>query len=554
MIAESGLNDPPVIRRRRRHGCDAAVGRRLPPRAPHAADRRARRLLRGLRHGRPARQGLPPAVRVRRHVLARSARRRFGAPAERPRPAAVRRLRPEPRPGRQPRARRPAARRGTAARRVLRPAVTRSRRCSSWARSTASTRRSSSSPTTSTRRSPTATREGRRREFAQFAAFAGGGARPAGPRDVRALEADARADAGSGCTRDLLRAAAARRRGRDARGRVRSDAARSTKTATAGVQRGTRERRVDARCDELVAGRRTRPSPMDGQEVACPAALRRARSDEPEVWPGRPFPLGPTWDGEGTNFSLFSENAERVELCLFDDDDRRGAHRGHASAPRFNWHCYLPGVGPGQRYGYRVHGPYDPNDGHRFNPAKLLIDPYAKAIEGTDPLGRAPTCCPTSRPATGRDDADLEPDDEDDAPAIPKCARRRRPASTGRTTARRAARGRETVIYETHVKGFTQAPPRRPRGPARHVRRPRLRRGDRAPARRSASPRSSCCRSTTSPTRASSHDKGLSNYWGYSSIGYLAPHARLRRDRHRAASRSASSRGWSRRCTAPASR
>ena len=99
------------------------------------------------------------------------------------------------------------------------------------------------------------------------------------------------------------------------------------------------------------------------------------------MWPGQPFPLGPEWDGEGTNFSLFSENAERVELCLFDED---GSEERIEVSERtaFNWHCYLPGVGPGQRYGYRVHGPYDPETGKRFNPAKLLIDPYAKAIDG----------------------------------------------------------------------------------------------------------------------------------------------------------------------------
>ena len=102
---------------------------------------------------------------------------------------------------------------------------------------------------------------------------------------------------------------------------------------------------------------------------------------------GSPFPLGPTWDGDGTNFALFTENAERVELCLFDDDgsETRVELRDYTS---HNWHCYIPGVGPGQRYGYRVHGPYDPASGHRFNPNKLLIDPYAKSIEGPILLGR----------------------------------------------------------------------------------------------------------------------------------------------------------------------
>jgi isoamylase len=99
------------------------------------------------------------------------------------------------------------------------------------------------------------------------------------------------------------------------------------------------------------------------------------------IWPGRPFPLGATWDGEGTNFSFFSENAERVELCLFDGDDREQRYE-LTQRTAFNWHGYLPGVGPGQRYGLRVHGPWAPEHGHRFNPAKLLIDPYAKAIDG----------------------------------------------------------------------------------------------------------------------------------------------------------------------------
>ena len=138
-----------------------------------------------------------------------------------------------------------------------------------------------------------------------------------------------------------------------------------------------------------------------------------------EVWPGRPFPLGAVWDGDGTNFALFSEHAERVELCLFDSDDveerievrDRTAH---------HWPCALPGVGPGQRYAYRVHGPYDPAAGHRFNPSKLLIDPYAKAIEGGirwDAANALPYV-----PAEGDqlEDADLRPDDTDSAPAIPK--------------------------------------------------------------------------------------------------------------------------------------
>ncbi|HEX2504631.1 MAG TPA: hypothetical protein VHK22_00345, partial [Gaiellaceae bacterium] len=133
-------------------------------------------------------------------------------------------------------------------------------------------------------------------------------------------------------------------------------------------------------------------------------------------WPGRPFPLGATWDGNGTNFSLFSEHAERVELCLF---DAAGAESRVELEERtaFNWHGFLPGIGPGQRYAYRVYGPYAPADGHRFNAAKLLIDPYAKAIEGPvrwDAANVYPY-------VPGGVDADLVPDGEDDAAAIPKC-------------------------------------------------------------------------------------------------------------------------------------
>src|SRR5919197_2371829 len=126
-----------------------------------------------------------------------------------------------------------------------------------------------------------------------------------------------------------------------------------------------------------------------------------------EVWPGDTFPLGATWDGRGTNFSLFSENATRVELCLFDDQgtEERIELRERTA---FNWHCYLPGVGPGQRYGYRVHGRYAPAEGHRFNAAKLLLDPYAKSIEGPIRFdaGNVLPYVPTGAP-----DADLEPDD-----------------------------------------------------------------------------------------------------------------------------------------------
>src|SRR5690349_8270287 len=99
------------------------------------------------------------------------------------------------------------------------------------------------------------------------------------------------------------------------------------------------------------------------------------------VWPGNPFPLGATYDGSGTNFSLYSDVAERVELCLFDDaGNEERVELTEQTA--LNWHVYLPGVGPGRRYGYRVHGEWAPEQGRRANPNKLLLDPYAKAVEG----------------------------------------------------------------------------------------------------------------------------------------------------------------------------
>src|SRR3954470_2287534 len=100
-----------------------------------------------------------------------------------------------------------------------------------------------------------------------------------------------------------------------------------------------------------------------------------------EVWPGSPYPLGATYDGAGTNFAVFSEAADGVELCLFDADGNE-TRVPLTERDALAWHIYLPRVGPGQRYGYRVHGPYEPEHGHRFDASKLLIDPYAKALEG----------------------------------------------------------------------------------------------------------------------------------------------------------------------------
>ena len=174
-----------------------------------------------------------------------------------------------------------------------------------------------------------------------------------------------------------------------------------------------------------------------------------------ESWPGRPFPLGATWDGGGTNFSLFSEHAEWIELCLFDDDGEESRVEMTQRQAQ-NWHCYVPGVSPGQRYGFRVHGPYAPLEGHRFNASKLLIDPYAKAIEGVVDWSDSERLLPYI--VDGTEDADLEPHHQDDAAAIPKSIviddafiwEGDRPPRVPFSN---------TVIYETHVKGFTMKHP-----------------------------------------------------------------------------------------------
>jgi glycogen operon protein len=239
----------------------------------------------------------------------------------------------------------------------------------------------------------------------------------------------------------------------------------------------------------------------------------------PEAWPGTPFPLGPTWNGNGTNFSLFSENATRVELCLFDDDDRETRIEVHERTA-FNWHCYLPDVGPGQRYGYRVHGPYEPAHGHRFNPAKLLLDPYAKAIEGAVDWDRA-NVLPYI--PTGSDDADLQADDEDSIEAMPKCVVVD-PSFDWEGDAPLRHPWHETIIYEAHVKGFTKLD-ERVRDDLRgtyaglasdsaieHLRSLGVTAVELLPIHHIVD-------------ESFLHERGLTNYWGYSSIGYLAPHA-----------------------------
>jgi glycogen operon protein len=239
-----------------------------------------------------------------------------------------------------------------------------------------------------------------------------------------------------------------------------------------------------------------------------------------DAWPGRPFPLGATWDGSGTNFSVFSEHAEAVDLCLFDDADNETCVQ-MTQRRALNWHCYLPDVGPGQRYGYRVHGAYAPADGQRFNPAKLLIDPYAKAVDGIVDWAHDANVLPYV--PDGTNDADLELDDEDDAAAMPKSVviddaflwEGDRPPRIPFA---------DTVIYETHVKGFT-------------MRHPDVRedlRGTYAGLASDAAVAYLVDLGITAVELLPVHhisdeaflsERGLRNYWGYSTIGYFAPHS-----------------------------
>jgi isoamylase len=237
-----------------------------------------------------------------------------------------------------------------------------------------------------------------------------------------------------------------------------------------------------------------------------------------EVLPGEALPPGASWDGQGTNFSLFSEHADGVELCLFDDGAETRLALSQNTA--FHWHGYLPGIGPGQRYGYRVHGPWAPEDGHRFNPDKLLIDPYALAIDGTVDWSAANT---HPYPVTGKNDADLVRDEEDDAAAIPKSVVVD-PAFDWEGDERPGCSWNETVIYEVHVKGFTERMEEVPE----HLR------GTYAGLASGEAISYLSELGVTAVELLPVHhfadesflaDRGLSNYWGYSSIGFLAPHA-----------------------------
>jgi glycogen operon protein len=236
------------------------------------------------------------------------------------------------------------------------------------------------------------------------------------------------------------------------------------------------------------------------------------------VWPGLPYPLGATWDGSGTNFALFSAHAEKVELCLFDDDGRQEIAR--IAMPEYThevWHCYLPDVRAGQLYGYRVYGPYDPDRGHRFNHHKLLIDPYAKGLFGEIDWHDA-----VFGYTVGHDDEDLSFDTRDSARHMPKCVVVD-PAFTWSANPPPQTNWHDTIIYEMHVRGFTM----------RHPDVPEDARGTFGGLSTAAVVQYLEQLGVTAlellPVHAFVQDRhlierGLSNYWGYNSIGFFAVH------------------------------
>jgi isoamylase len=240
-----------------------------------------------------------------------------------------------------------------------------------------------------------------------------------------------------------------------------------------------------------------------------------------KLLPGQPYPLGASWDGNGVNFALYSENATKVDLCLFDDQNAKEEKERIElkDVTAYVWHAYLPGIKPGQLYGYRVHGPYEPEKGHRFNYNKLLIDPYAKAIAGevdwkTHVFGYQ----------FGSDQKDLSFDEQDSAPGIPKCVVIDPSFDWGNDRHPKTPWHR-TVIYEVHVKGATKLHPAIPeelRGTYAGI---------------ASEPFINHLKDLgiTAIELLPVHDflndkhlvdKGLSNYWGYNTTNFFSPTSR----------------------------
>ncbi|HSR84417.1 MAG TPA: glycogen debranching protein GlgX [Streptosporangiaceae bacterium] len=234
------------------------------------------------------------------------------------------------------------------------------------------------------------------------------------------------------------------------------------------------------------------------------------------AWPGVSYPLGATYDGVGTNFALYSEAADQVELCLFEGPAGQDGEERIAltEVDGYIWHGYLHGVGPGRRYGFRVHGDYHPAAGQRCNPAKLLLDPYAKAISGHVQWGQ-----PVFGYRFGHDD---EPDHSDSAPFVPRCVVANPYFDWGNDRQPRTPY-HQSVIYETHVRGLTRL----------HPAVPPEQRGTYAGLANPAIIEHLLNLGVTAVELMPVHqfvgdgflvERGLSNYWGYNTIGFFAPH------------------------------
>ena len=241
-----------------------------------------------------------------------------------------------------------------------------------------------------------------------------------------------------------------------------------------------------------------------------------------QVWPGRPTPLGATWDGRGVNFALFSEHATRVEVCLFDSPEAR---REYACLPLpeqtdLVWHGYIPGLKPGQLYGFRVHGAYAPEQGHRFNANKVLLDPYAKALGRTVTWGDEMFAYKIGDPAE-----DLSFDDRDNAAVCPLAAVIDPRFNWGGDKLLKRP-WHQTLIYEMHVKGFSQLSPWVPKdlrgtyaglasaGAIRHLKSLGVTAVELMPVHQFVDDRFLT-------------EQGLANFWGYSTLAYLAPESRF---------------------------
>ena len=234
-----------------------------------------------------------------------------------------------------------------------------------------------------------------------------------------------------------------------------------------------------------------------------------------KIWPGQPYPLGAVYDGSGTNFSVFSEIAERVELCLFDEKGKE-QRIDLPEVTGYCWHGYVPSMEPGQRYGFRIHGPWDPAKGQRCNPAKLLLDPYAKAIDGQIHWNEAVFPYRFGKGSEVRSTSNS-------APYMPRSVVHQ-PHFDWSGDRRLQIPWHETIIYETHVKGLTNRHPDIP---------PEIRGTYTAlahPAIIEHFKQLGITAVELMPIHHFIHDKhlmdqGLRNYWGYNSIGYFAPHS-----------------------------